>query len=257
MAAGNLVKPTQMGETRSTDLATVGSLATITDQEHTHFTLGGLNGGVRLTRGHGVTLSEEEEVVDQSLHVLLHGGTRRRADLVVLDLDGTSGHLVQALVDDAQGLAELLHTAEVTVVAVAVDTDRDVELDLVVGVVRLGLTDIPWHTRSTEHDTSEAHVQRISGVDDTHTLSSGLPDTVVRQQFLGLVNAVAELRGPLVDVVKQAKGKILGHTARADVGGVETGTGDTLVKFLSKKFIGQRTMPTGDNGDYQAVKYLP
>jgi hypothetical protein len=228
----DLVETTQMGETRGTDLAAVRTLAAITNQEDTHLTLRGLNGGVSLARGHRVTLSEEQEVVDQSLHVLLHGGTGRGRDLVVLDTDGALGHLVQALVDNAKGLTELLHTAEVTVVAVTVDTDGDIELNLVIGVVRLGLTNIPWHTGTTEHDTSEAHVESITGVDNTDTLSTLLPDTVVCEKLLGLIDTVTELGGPLVDIVEQTQGNILRDTTGTDVGGVETSTGNTFIEFL-------------------------
>jgi hypothetical protein len=230
----DLVESTQMSKAGSTDLATVGSLAAVTDKEDSHFTLGGLNGGVGLTRRDGVSLGEEKEVVDQSLHILLHGGTGRGRDLVVFDTDRTSGHLVQALVNDAQGLAELLHTAKVTVVAVTVDTNGNVELNLIVGIVGLRLADIPRDTRTTEHNTSETHVEGVSRGDNTNTLSSGLPDTVICKQLLGLVNAVAELGGPLVDIVEKAKGKVLRYTTRADICSVQTGTGDTLVELLLK-----------------------
>lgn len=232
MTTRNLVESTQVGKSRSTDLATVGSLTTVTDQVHGHLALGGLNCRVRLTRGHRVTLGEQKEVVDQSLHVLLHGRTRGRRDLVVLHLDGTSRHLVQALVDDAEGLTELLHTAEVTVVAVTVDTNRDVELDLVVSVIGLRLADIPWHTGTTEHNTSKTHVQCIRGIHNTNTLGSSLPDTVVCKKFLSLIDTVTELGSPLVDIVKETNRDILRDTTRADVGGVETGTGNTLIEFL-------------------------
>jgi hypothetical protein len=36
----------------------------------------------------------------------------------------------------------------------------------------------------------------------------------------------------LVDVVKKTNGKILGNTTGANVGGVKTGTRNTLVEFL-------------------------
>jgi hypothetical protein len=213
----NLIKSTQMSKAGSTDLAAVGSLAAVTDKVDTHFTLGGLNGGVSLTRRNGVSLGEEKEVVDQRLHVLLHGGTGRGRDLVVFDADRTSGHLVQALVNDAQGLAELLHSAKVTVVAVTVDTNGNVELNLIVGIVGLRLADIPRDTGTTEHDTSETHVDGVSCGDNTNTLSSSLPDTVICKQLLGLVNAVAELGGPLVDIIEKAKGKVLRYATRANI----------------------------------------
>ena len=232
MAAGHLVEAAQVGETGCAILAAVRPLGAVGDDENTHLTLGGLDGAVGLTRRNGVTLGVEQEVVDESLHVLLHCGAGRRSDLVVLDLDGASGHLVQALVDDAERLAELLHAAEVTVVAVTVDADGDVELDLVVGVIGLGLADIPRDTGSTEHDTREGVVEGISSADDTNTLGTADPDTVVGQKLLGLVDAVAELCGPLVDIVKKTNGKILGNTTGANVGGVKTGTRETLVEFL-------------------------
>lgn len=213
-------------------MASVRSLATVTDDVHTHLSLGSLNGRVCLARGNGVTLGVEEEVVDEGLHVLLHGGSGRRRDLVVLDTDGASGHLVQALVDDSERLSELLHSAEVSVVAVTVGTDGDVELNLVVGIVRLALSDIPWHTGSSKHDTGEGEVEGLLGGDDTDTPQSLDPDTVVSQHFLGLVDTVAKLSSPLVDVVKKADGNILVNTTGSDVGGVKSGTGDTLVEFL-------------------------
>jgi hypothetical protein len=209
VAARHLVEAAQVGEAGCTDLAAVRPLGAVGDDEDTHLTLGGLDGAVCLTRRDSVTLGVEQEVVDESLHVLLHCGARRRGDLVVLNLDGTSGHLVQALVDDAERLAELLHAAEVTVVAVTVDTNGDVELDLVVGIIRLGLADIPRNTGSAEHDTGEGVVESVSGADDTNTLGTADPDTVVGQELLSLVNAVTELGGPLVDVIKKTDGKIL------------------------------------------------
>jgi hypothetical protein len=237
MATSNLVKTTQVSETRSADLAPVWPLATVTDQENSHLTLRSLDGGVSLTRRNGVTLGVEKEVVDKGLHVFLHSSTRRGHDLVVLDADGAGRHLIQALVNDAEGLAKLLHAAEVAVIAVAVDTDRDIELDLVVGIVGLGLTDIPGNTRAAEHNTSEAHVKRIGGADNTNALGSSLPDTVVREQFFGFVDAVTKLSSPLVDIIQEAKREILGDTTGSDVGGVETGTRYSLVKFLVKQFI--------------------
>ena len=106
--------------------------------------------------------------------------------------------------NDAEGLAELLHTAEITVVAVTVDTDGNIELDLAVGIIGLRLADILWDTRATEHDTSEGVMLSASAALTTPTpWVLAYPDTVIRQQLLGLVDTVTELSGPLVDVVKK------------------------------------------------------
>lgn len=55
---------------------------------------------------------------------------------MIIDLDLTRRHLVEALVDDSERLTELLDTAEVPVVAVSILTDGYVKLNLVVRVVR-------------------------------------------------------------------------------------------------------------------------
>ena len=211
---------------------TVRPLGTITDDIDAHLALGGLDSRVGVTGRHGVALGVEQEVVDEGLHVLLHGGAGRGRDLVVLDADGAGGHLIEALVDDAERLTELLHAAQVAVVAVAVDTHGHVELDLVVGVVRLALADVPRNAGTAEHDAGEGKVQGVGGRDHADAAQTVDPDTVVRQHLLGLVNAVAELGRPLVDVIEQAEREILVDTAGTDVGGVETGTRDSLVEFL-------------------------
>lgn len=229
---GDCVETTQVSKARCTNVHTVWPLASVTDNVHAHLALWCLNGGVRVAWWDDVSLGVQKEVVDKRLHVLLHCGTRRRGDLVVLDLDGTGGYLVDTLVDDAERLAELLHSAEVSVVAVAIDTDWHIELDLVIGVIGGGLADIPRNSRSSKHNTREGEVESIGGGDNTNTTKTVDPDTVVRQHFFGLVDTVAELGGPLVDVIEQADGDILRDATRSDVCGVETGARDTLIEFL-------------------------
>lgn len=94
MSTGDLVETSQVSKSRSTDLASVWAFTAITDDKHSHLTLGGFNGRVCFARRNGVTLGEQEEVVDKSFHVFLHGGAGRGADLVVFNLDRPGRHLV-------------------------------------------------------------------------------------------------------------------------------------------------------------------
>ena len=208
MAPRDLIEAAQMREARRADLAPVRPLAAVADDEDPHLALGRFDRRVGFPGGHGVALCEEEEMVDEGFHVLFHGGAGGRRDFVVLDADGARGHLVQALVDDAQALAEFFHAAEVAVVAVAVDADGDVELDLVVRVVGLAFAHVPGDAAAAEHDAGEGVVERVGGGDDADALGPAFPDPVVRQQFFGLVDAVAELGRPLVDVVEETEGQV-------------------------------------------------
>lgn len=233
VAPADLIEAAQMREAGRPDLAPVRPLAAVADDEDAHFALGRLDGAVRFPRRDGVALCEEEEVVDEGLHVLLHGGAGRGRDLIVLDADGAGGHLVEALVDDAEGLAELLHAAEVAVVAVAVDADGHVKLDPVVRVVRLALAHVPGDAAPAEHDAREGVVEGVGGGDDADALGPAFPDAVVGEEFFGFVDAVAELGGPLVDVIEEAEGEVLVDAAGADIGCVKPGARDSLVEFLS------------------------
>ena len=172
-------------------------------------------------------------MVNERFHILLHCGTWRRRDFVVFDPNGAGRHLVEALVDNAEGLAEFFHAAEVAVVAVPVDADGHVKLDLVVRIVRLALAYVPGYAAASEHHTGEGVVEGVGGGDDTDALSSAFPNSVVGEELFGFVNAVPELSRPLVDVVEEAEGEILVDATGADIGRVKTGSGDTFVKFLS------------------------
>ncbi len=221
-----------MRKPRRADLAPIRPFTAIANHIHAHFALGRFNGTVCLPGRNGVALCEEQEVVDQGFHVFFHGGAGRRGNFVVFDADGARRHFVEALVDNAETLAEFFHATEVAVVAVAVYADRHVELYLVIGIVWLAFPYVPGYTRTSKHDATETVVEGVGGRDDTDAFSTAYPDAVVGEKFFGFVNAVAELGGPLIYVVEESEGNVRMDTAGADVGGVKAGAGDTLVEFL-------------------------
>lgn len=56
------------------------------------------------------------EMVDKTLHAFLHGSSRGRDNLVVVNLVSTVGDLVKTLSNDSKGLSEFLHSAEISVI---------------------------------------------------------------------------------------------------------------------------------------------
>lgn len=134
--------------------------------------------------------------------------------------------------DDAEGLAELLHAAEVAVVAVSIYPDWDVKFYLIVRIIWLALAYIPRHTAASKHDAGERVVESVGGGDDTNALGSTFPDSIISEQFFGFIYPVPKLSRPLVNVVEEAEGEVLMDAARADVGRVKAGARDTFVEFL-------------------------
>jgi len=150
---------------------------------------------------------------------------------VVVDLDLTRRHLVQALVNNAQRLAELLNTAQVPVIAVAILAHRHVKLDLVVCIVRRDLADIPRHTTAAQHHTAKAIVDGLLRRHSANADGTLTPHTVRRHQLLNFVHTASKLRRPCVNVVQQAGRQVVRHTTRTHIRSVHTSTRDTLVKL--------------------------
>jgi hypothetical protein len=104
-------------------------------------------------------------------------------------------------VNNAKRLSEFLHSAQVSIIAITINTNRYVEFNLVVCIIGLTLANIPWYARTTEHNTSERVVQGVGCRHDTDVFCSADPDSVVCEKFLGLIDTVGKLSGPLVDII--------------------------------------------------------
>jgi hypothetical protein len=83
--------------------------------------------------------------MDEALHGRVQLVPRRQHDLAVVDDPRPFGHPVERLLDDARGLAHLVHVDLVARVDVSLLVDGNVEVDLVVREVGLGLAQVPVH----------------------------------------------------------------------------------------------------------------
>src|SRR5262249_20479679 len=145
MAAAQEVHGLKMHEARRPDLATIGSVRSVGHEIDPELTLGRLDRCINLALGHVIAFGIQLEMMDQSFHRAFHYRALRRHHLVVLNGDRAElgGQPLATLLHDAYRLAHLLHAHEVAVVAVAVLTDRNVEFELGVALVRLRLAEIP------------------------------------------------------------------------------------------------------------------
>src|SRR5262245_15576783 len=131
-----------------------------------------------------MALAVELEMVDGRLHRALHLRARRRNDLVVPDRNRPRAfrgpQLFQALFHDAYRLTHLLHAYEITVVAVPVLADRDVEIQFRVTFVGLRLAQIPDGAGAAHHHAGKAPRPRVGKRDRTDAGVALLEDAVVR-----------------------------------------------------------------------------
>ena len=194
-----------MRKARRTDLQAVRLVGAIADDVDAELALGMLDSGVSLAFGHMETFGEQLEVMDQLFHVRLHRLTVRRSHLVVAgdDRAGVDAQPVNALLDDAVGLAHFGNANQVAVIAIAGLADGHVEVHLGVGVVRLLLAQVPGEARAAQHRAGEAEVERTLRRDHAHTHGALLPDAVVGEQGFVLVHQAGELGREVVNEIEQ------------------------------------------------------
>ena len=222
----------EMRETRGPDLGAVRFVRTVGHEVHAEFTLGGLNGGVNLALRHVKPFGVEFEVMDQRFHGGLHLGPGRRGNLA-LRLNRFAFdefHLLKALAHDLHALSHLHHPAQIPVVAIAMGSDGNLEIHLVVAFIRLRPAQIPRQPRAAHHHAGEAEIEAFLLRHDSDIDVALLEDTVLGQQAVDIVKRLVELLGPLPDIVAQLLGQILMHTAGAEIGRVQPCTAGPLAK---------------------------
>src|SRR5262249_40875851 len=140
------------------------------------------NRRIGLARWHVKAFGVELEVVNQRLHGALHLASPRRRYLVIGRTMGPAWHPRDALLDDPEALAHLLHSDEISVVAIAVPADGNIELHSIVGHVGLRLAQIPVRARGPQHGAREPPVERLGQGHHANIDQTLLEDPVLREQ---------------------------------------------------------------------------
>ena len=143
------------------DFAAIGLVAAVGDQIDAEFALGAFGGDIDAACGHFEAFGVEFEVMDQGFHRLLHFGAIGRCDLAVVAAYRTFGHLLQALLHDADRLAHFFDADHEPVVAIAACADGNVKFHPVINVIRLAFADIPRDARATDHRAGKAPFDRV------------------------------------------------------------------------------------------------
>ncbi len=116
---------------------------------------------------------------------------------------------VDALLDNSVRLTHLLNPTEIAIIAVTLDTYRNIKFQVIVHFVRLLLADIPFNTGATQHHSREAESQRLFRRNNPNTYSPLLPDAVVGKQCFVLIHISRETIGEILQKIKERPLSIL------------------------------------------------
>ena len=151
------------------------------------------------------TFGKELEMVNQFFHVLLHCNPRRRRNLMVIDYHRSRilAQPLNALLDDAVGLAKFLNSYQIPVIAVAIDPDRYVKIHPIVHFIRLFLPQIPFHPRTPQHRAGKAQCPGAFRRHHPNTYQTLFPDTIIGKQSLVLIDITWKPVGKIFDEIQQ------------------------------------------------------
>src|SRR5260370_14233587 len=93
-----------------------------------------------------------------------------------------SGIILDGLQTDQPRLPHFFHADQVTIVRVSGCTDGNLEFVLIVGRVRRGFADVPFHAASPQHWPGHAKRDGVRRGQDPHALGSPDPDAALREQ---------------------------------------------------------------------------
>src|ERR1043165_8483891 len=126
MALHHLLQRREMRKAGRAALEAIRLVRAVRHEVDAELALRRFDGGIRLARRYAVAFREQLEVMNERFHVALHLLAAGRGHLVIGSHHRTRIRLqpLDALTDDAIGLAHLLDAYQVAVVAIAVDPER-------------------------------------------------------------------------------------------------------------------------------------
>ena len=137
---------------------------------------------------------------------------------------------VQALVHDLHRLAHLFHPDEIAVIAVAVLAQGNVEVEVGIDLVGLGLAQVPGDARAPQHHAGEAPGIGLVLRDHADVHVALLEDAVRGDQVVDVVQQAREIGAPAADIDDQLRRQVLVDAAGAVVVGVQPGPGRALIE---------------------------
>ena len=151
--------------------------------------------------------------------------------------------------EEADALPHLLHSDQVTVIAIAHGPDRDVELQPVVQQIGMGLAQIVFDPAAAQVWSAQAVIDRHVLRDHADVLRSVHEDAVAREQFFRLVEIDHDFVQKPAALVHPAGRQVAGQAADAGVGGGEPRAGQCFDEAINLFPLGEREEKHGQGAN--------
>src|SRR6185436_18749314 len=190
-----------------------------------------LDGDVDLALGNAIALRDDLEMVDYGLHRGVQLLARRQHDLAVVRDPGLAFQAleaIEALLDDLDRRPHLLDPDAVAVVRVSVRQYGHAKVDPVVEEVRVIAAEIPVDPGGPQHRPRLPERDRIRAIQQSESASAVLPDLVLFEQAVVVVDRLWHPLDELAALGIEARRDVLREPAGLEVPRVHAVAGDEL-----------------------------
>src|SRR5450759_2873371 len=167
--------------------------------------------------------------------------------------DGPVRHLVEALVDDPEALADLIHPEQVARQRVALAARRDLELQLRVDAVRMSAADVERDAGRPEVRPGGTHPEGRLAVQDAQPASAPDEDLVLVEEAHSGLQLGARPAHPVAQAAHELVVQVAVDTADPEVVEEELGAGDRGEDLHDLVALGEAPQDGRDPAQVQGV----
>src|SRR6185369_9487062 len=169
-------------KTRTTEVNTTRFWSTIRSHVNTEFTLRRFNRVINLTGRHIKTLRDDQEVMNERIHVTLHRLAIRKHNFWRVGFNWTRLQSRECLRRNLVRLLHLTHAHHVTCPNVAVRFSRNFEVVILITAIRICATDVESDAAAAQTRTGESPIDSIFRGNFSDALCATLKNLVAAEE---------------------------------------------------------------------------
>ena len=217
-----------MRERGGANPGSVGGGAAVANQVVAVVALGRLDPDTGLTGGYYRSPANTEKMVDQGIDILQGSFFGRRGGERMVGFIRPLGHVLEALANDAQTLADLIDPYTAAVVAVAPVGGADLKIIILVAGIGTVFAPVPVESGGTQAGAGHAPLDRLGAAVAANPLATAFDQAVVHHQGFVLVEPGGHIVDELAHHLVPAQRQILGDAADAEPARMHSRSGECL-----------------------------
>ena len=211
----------------------------------TEFAFGVLSGKIDFALWGLDALSRDDKVVDQFLHAHEDALFVGKDGFGVHEVDVAFWHGVEDLLDDADRLSHFFHADEITIITIAIFTDGNIELILLIAEIWVVTAKVTIDSRSTKVWPSHAVADGVIGINRPDVAHALKVNFVLIEKGRDFLNRGRTLDEELPNFILKPLWDITNLTTHTSIGSGEARAGELLTEIVNFFPLGEGVEKNG------------